>query len=85
MSKGRKPGKKRGPKGGIKHQPGRSHDWKSLRAKKKRFKRKAVRKREEEEEAARKAWAEWDALSDDAKRLLGPTRRPKMPRPSNDK
>jgi hypothetical protein len=85
MAKNRKPRKKRGPKGGIKHQPGRGHDWKSLRAKKKRFKRKVVNKRKQQEEEAKKQWAEWDALSDDVKRLLGPTGQPKMPRADDDK
>ena len=85
MAAEEEPGKKRGPKGGGKHQPGRGHDRKSLPAKKKRFVRKAVRKRQEQEAEARKAWAEWDALPEDAKRLLGPTGMPKMPRPSDDK
>ena len=75
---------RRGPKGGKKHQPGRGHDRKSIPAKKKRFVRKAARKRREQEAEARKAWAEWDALSEDAKRLLGPTGMPKAPRSSDD-
>jgi hypothetical protein len=84
MSGEEKPKKKRGPKGGIKHQPGRGHDSKSIPAKKKRFARKAARKRKEEAKDARKAWAEWDALSEDVKRLLGPAGQPRMPRPSDD-
>ena len=84
MADSRKP-KKRGPKGGIKHQPGRGHDIKSLVARKKRFVRKAKRKRLAREEEARKAWKEWDTLTEDLKRLLGPSGQPKMPRPSDDK
>jgi hypothetical protein len=84
MSSGEKPEKKRGPKGGIKHQPGRGHARKSAPAKKKRFARRTAKKRRQEEEEARKAWAEWDALSDDVKRLLGPAGQPKMPRPKDD-
>ncbi len=76
--------KPRGPEGGIKHQPGRGHDRKSAPAKKKRFARKAARKRAEQETEAREAWAEWDRLPDEVKRLLGPAGQPKMPRPSDD-
>ncbi len=77
-------GKPRGPEGGIKHQPGRGHDRKSAQAKKKRFARKAARERLEQEKEARRAWAEWDQLPDEVKRLLGPPGQPKMPRPSDD-
>jgi hypothetical protein len=76
--------KKRGAKGGIKHQPGRGHDRKSAINKKQRFARKAVKKREQEEEEARKAWEEWDELPDDTKRLLGPSGQPTMPRPRDE-
>jgi hypothetical protein len=79
------PPKKRGPKGGIKHQPGRGHDRKSGRAKKKRFSRRAAKKRQQEDEDARKAWAEWDRLTEDVKRLLGPAGEPTVPRPSDGK
>lgn len=78
-----KPEKKRGPKGGKKHQPGRGHDRKSLPAKRKRFARKAERKRIQQEEAARQAWADWDQLPDEVKRLLGPAGQPTMPRPTD--
>jgi hypothetical protein len=80
---GKEPPKKRGPKGGIKHQPGRGHDRKSGRARKKRFVRKAARKRQQQEADARKAWEEWDRLPDDVKRLLGPAGEPNVPRPSD--
>jgi hypothetical protein len=78
-----KPKKKRGPKGGIKHQPGRGHDRKSTPKKKKRFVQKVARKRRQQDEEARKAWKEWDALPDDVKRLLGPSGQPKMSRPDD--
>jgi hypothetical protein len=73
----------RGPKGGKKHKPGRGHDRKSSRAKKRRFARKAARKQQEDEDA-RRAWEEWDKLPDDVKRLLGPAGEPKMPRPRDE-
>ncbi len=76
--------KKRGPKGGVKHQPGKGHDPKSGPLKKKRFARKAARKRQQAEDEARKAWAEWDDLEDEAKRLLGPAAQPKGPRPNDE-
>ena len=76
--------KKRGPKGGIKHQPGRGHDRKSASAKKKRFAKQAAKKRQQLELEAKKAWAEWDALPEDVKRLLGPAGQPSMPRPIDE-
>jgi hypothetical protein len=82
MDKGKE--KKRGPKGGIKHQPGRGHDRKSGPQRKKRFARKAAKKRQAEEEDARKAWEEWDRLPEEVKRLLGPTGQPKVPRPKDE-
>ncbi len=74
----------RGPKGARKHRPGRGHDPKSAKAKKKRFAGKAAKKREQQDEDAKKAWGDWDTLPDDAKRLLGPTGEPKMPRPGHE-
>jgi hypothetical protein len=85
MAKKEADAKKRGPKGGIKHQPGRGHDWKSLPARKDAFRRKAARKRRQHEEEARKAWEEWDRLSEEVKHLLGPDGQPKMPRPKDEK
>jgi len=73
-----------GSPGGRKHQPGRGHDRKSAPAKKKRFARMVAQKRRRQADDARKAWAEWDALPDDVKRLLGPAVEPKMPRPRDD-
>jgi hypothetical protein len=73
----------RGPRGARKHQPGRAHDRKSLPSKKKRFARKVAIKRLAKEEDARRAWKEWDELSDDVKKLLGPAGQPMTPRPRN--
>jgi hypothetical protein len=81
---GKKGDKKRGAKGGIKHQPGKEHDRKSAPAKKKRFAKKAARKRQQAEEESKKQWEQWDALSDEQKRLLGPQAAPKVPRPTDE-
>ena len=77
-------GKEQGPKGGVKHRPGRGHDRKSARRKKQRFARKAAQKRIESELLAAQQWSEWDNLSSDVKRLLGRAGEPKLPRPGND-
>jgi hypothetical protein len=76
--------KKRGPKGGIKHDPGRGHRRKSGRPKKRRFARKAAKKHQTKEEESRKEWAEWDQLRDEVKRLLGPAGQPRTPRPRDE-
>jgi hypothetical protein len=83
MSPKKETPKKRGPKGGIKHQPGRGHDRKSLASKKKRFARKVSKKRLDAREDSMRAWAEWDALSDEVKQLLGPSAQPQLPRPED--
>jgi hypothetical protein len=80
MSKKKGGDKKRGPKGGIKHQPGKGHDSKSGPIKKKRYIEKAEKKRQRKIEEARKKWAEWDQLNDDQKKLLAKFK-PRMPRP----
>jgi len=74
--------KKRGPKGGIKHQPGRGHDHKSRASKRRRQIRKAARKRELKLQEARRQWALYDKLSKDAKWLLK-LPEPKLPRPDD--
>ena len=74
----------RGPKGGRKHRPGRGHDRRSSREKKKRFARKAAKKHRQQDEEAREEWAEWDALPDEVKQLLGPAAEPEMPRPKHE-
>jgi hypothetical protein len=82
---GEKEGKKeRGPKGGIKHTPGRGHDTKSGKSKKKRFRKKAAKLRQQKEEAARKLWKEWDEMTPERRQLLGPKGKPKLPRPKHE-
>ena len=81
MASQQPPKKKRGPKGGIKHKPGRDHDLKSAASKKRRFARKAAQKRQRDEQEAPQVWQAWDALPDEVKRLLGPAAQPKIPRP----
>jgi hypothetical protein len=83
MSKKKAGQKKRGPKGGIKHQPGRGHDVKSGPVKKRRFKRQTKKKRQQEEEEARRQWAVWDSLDEYVKKKR-PELKPKMPRPSHE-
>jgi hypothetical protein len=83
MTKKKSGGKKRGPKGGIKHQPGQGHDPKSGAARKRRFARKVAKKRKETEEAARKQWEIWDALTEDQRKLL-PNQKPSLPRPHDE-
>jgi hypothetical protein len=75
---------KKGPKGGTKHTPGRGHDRKSGPPKIRRFRRRAARMRELKEELARKLWKEWDELSPEQRKMLGPKGEPKMPRPKNE-
>ena len=55
--------KKKGPKGGVKHTPGRGHTRKSSPRKKKRFEKKAATMRKREKESLRKQWAEFDLMS----------------------
>ena len=76
--------KKKGPKGGIKHTPGRGHDTKSGPSKKKRFRTKAAKKQKEKEELARKLWKEWDEMSPELRQLLGPKGEPQLPRPKHE-
>ncbi|HEY7159229.1 MAG TPA: hypothetical protein VH575_35120 [Gemmataceae bacterium] len=82
MSKKKGSDKKRGPKGGIKHQPGRGHDTKSGPIKKKRREKKAKKKRQQREEEARRQWAVWDRLTDEQRKFLRELE-PKMPRPES--
>jgi hypothetical protein len=74
--------KKRGPKGGIKHQPGRGHDRKSKPVKKRRHMRRAARKRQAFQERARKEWQAYDRLPEDVKKLR-PELKPQLPRPDD--
>lgn len=83
MSKKKAGQKKRGPKGGVKHQPGRGHDVKSGPVKKRRYRKQAKKKRQQKLEEAHKQWAEWDQLNHEQKKLLSKFK-PKMPRPSDE-
>ena len=84
MADEKEPEEKKGPKGGVKHTPGRGHDTSSGPQKKKRFRNKAQQVRKEKEELARKLWQEWDELSPELRRRLGPKGEPKLPRPINE-
>ena len=75
--------KKRGPKGGIKHQPGRGHDRKSDPIKTRRFQKRAERRRRLLEEEAKRQWELYDNLTDEQRHLME-LQEPKMPRPKND-
>jgi hypothetical protein len=75
--------KKRGPKGGVKHTPGRDHARKSGAQKKKRFQRKAAQKRQAGQEDLQKRWDEWDALPPEVQKLR-PEMKPKQPRPTDE-
>jgi hypothetical protein len=80
----KEPQKKKGPKGGVKHTPGRGHDTSSGPSKKKRFRKKAEKMRKEKEELARKLWNEWDEMPPELRKLLGPQGEPTLPRPKNE-
>lgn len=84
MAAKKKGEKKRGPKGGIKHTPGRGHATESSPSKKNRFRKNAAKKRRDKEEAARKLWKEWEDMSPERRKLLGPKGQPKLPRPKNE-
>jgi hypothetical protein len=72
--------KKRGPRGGIKHTPGRGHDTKSGPLKKDRFRKRAAKKRQAKEEELRRQLVEWDSLPPEVQKLR-PEKKPKLPRP----
>ena len=75
--------KKCGPKGGVKHQPGRGHQHKSEAARKRRFQQKALKMLQESKEKNKKQWEVWDTLADE-KRILRPDLRPEKPREFHD-
>jgi hypothetical protein len=75
--------KKRGPKGGVKHQPGRGHDHKSRPVKKRRFQRLAKRRRQQKLEEATRQWALYDSLTEEQRRLMK-LKKPTLPRPNDD-
>jgi hypothetical protein len=75
--------RKRGPKGGMKHTPGRGHSRRSASKKKKRFQKRAASKRREEQAEARMQWERWESLPREAQRLLRDLK-PLLPRPTNE-
>lgn len=81
---GEKEPKKKGPKGGVKHTPGRGHVTRSGPAKKKLFRKNAAKKRQAKKETARKIWKDWDELSEEQRRFLGPKGEPEVPRPNHE-
>lgn len=83
MSKKKAAKKKRGPKGGIKHQPGRGHDVKSGPVKKERYRKKAKKQWREQQELARRQWAVWDNLDEYVKRIRTDLE-PNLPRPKDE-
>jgi hypothetical protein len=64
--------KKRGPKGGIKHTPGRGHAAKSGPSRKKRISKRLKKKHQKRKEAAEKQREAYERLSDEQKKLLTP-------------
>jgi len=64
--------KKRGPKGGVKHTPGRDHARKSQRHKKRRIGKRLKAKHRKRKEEERKRQEAWDNLPPELKKLLKP-------------
>jgi hypothetical protein len=79
----RKAEKRRGPRGGVKHTPGRGHTRKSGPQKKKRFQKKAAQQRQTRQKDLRKLWDEWDSLPPKVQKLR-PDLKPKVPRPNDE-
>jgi hypothetical protein len=83
VAKDKKAEKKKGPKGGIKHTPGRGHTPKSGPSKKRRFQKKAAKKRRAKQVDLQQQWDEWDSLPPDVQQLR-PELMPKLPRPNDE-
>jgi hypothetical protein len=75
--------RKRGPKGAIKHTPGRGHAAKSQPAKKRRIGKRLKRRHQEREQQIIEEWERYESYSEELKKLLGPKARPKSRRPKN--
>jgi hypothetical protein len=73
----------KGPRGGVKHSPGKGHDTKSGLQRKKKFARKAARKRQKKKQGAKEQWERWDALTDEQRKLLM-NMKPSLPRPEDE-
>ena len=80
MAGRKRPKKKRGPGGGVKHD--RGHSRKSAPGKKKKFRRRAARHREEMREEARRQWEQWDGFTAEQKKILHDLA-PTLPRPED--
>lgn len=78
-------GKKRskGPRGGVRLQPGKGHDRKSGLNRKRKFAEEAAKKRLDQKAVVRKEWEQWDNLTDEQKKLR-PDLKPTKPRPTVD-
>jgi hypothetical protein len=75
--------KKRGPKGGVKHTPGRGHTRKSGPQKQRRYQKEAAKKRQRKQDDLRKQWANWDSMPPEVQKLR-PDKKPKLPRPKDE-
>lgn len=64
--------KKRGPKGGIPHTPGREHATKSGPRKKRRISKRLREKHRKRKEEERRRMDAYERLSDEQKKLLTP-------------
>ena len=83
MAEEKEAGKKKGPKGGVKHTPGRGHTRKSGPQKKKRFQEKSASKRLAKQDDLQKQWDDWDSLPLEVQRLRLDLK-PKLPRPNDE-
>jgi hypothetical protein len=75
--------KKKGLKRGLKHTPGRGHTRKSAPLKKKRFRQKAAKNRQAQQDELRTQWDVWDSLSPELQKLR-PDKKPNLPRPEDE-
>ena len=77
--------KKRGARGGVKHEkPGRGHARKSQPPKKRQIGKRLRKRHTDRKDKARKEWEEYDRLPQEIKDLLGPKGMPKLPRPKDE-
>lgn len=73
--------KKTGPRGGVKHTPGRDHNSKSGPQRKKRFRKKVAKIRQTKEADLKMRWDDWDALPPEVQKLRPELKR-REPRPT---
>jgi hypothetical protein len=72
--------KKRGPKGGIKHTPGRGHATKSEPAKKRRISKRLAKRHAQRREKERTEKERLDRLPEEVKKLLEKKPKPRRPK-----